>query len=86
MLFLFVIVTIVDLPALLVLGVWFLIQLAGATNTTDLQMSGGVAWWAHVGGFLAGLVMMPLLSAMTLEAEADEPLGQIYVREADEDF
>ncbi|OHB86094.1 MAG: hypothetical protein A2V98_26065 [Planctomycetes bacterium RBG_16_64_12] len=65
LLFLFVIITIVDLPAMLVLGAWFLIQLLSATSATNLELGGGVAWWAHVGGFLAGLTLMPALSLLT---------------------
>lgn len=42
-------------PAWLTLGVWFGLQLfSGATTPTD---AGGVAYWAHVGGFVAGLVL-----------------------------
>lgn len=45
------------LPAPLFLGVWFLIQFyQGAASITSMQ-SGGVAWWAHIGGFLAGLTV-----------------------------
>jgi len=62
--FLIVIITIIDLPALLVLGVWFVIQLLSAANATTLELTGGVAWWAHVGGFLAGLILMPVLSSL----------------------
>lgn len=43
------------IPAWIVLGVWFGLQLfSGATTPTD---GGGVAYWAHVGGFVAGLVL-----------------------------
>ena len=70
--FLFVIVTVVDLPALLVLGVWFLLQLISATNA-DLEMGGGVAWWAHVGGFLTGMLLMPFVSALL--SATDESAG-----------
>jgi membrane associated rhomboid family serine protease len=46
------------LPAFLMLGYWFLIQLAsGALSPSE---GGGVAFWAHVGGFLTGLVLTPL--------------------------
>lgn len=62
LLFLMFFVTIIELPALLVLGVWFLAQILGAVSTLEVDMSGGVAWWAHVGGFLAGLILMPLVS------------------------
>ena len=49
---------IVELPALVLLGFWFLMQLfsAGAIAVTSNQASGGVAFMAHVAGFLTGLV------------------------------
>jgi len=76
--FLVVFVTIADLPALVVLGVWFLGQLLNATQTVGLGMNGGVAWWAHVGGFLAGMILMYLLNSFTDRppeevAEGDRP-------------
>lgn len=48
----------VYLPAMLVLGVWFAIQLVSSLNVNPVQ--GGVAWFAHVGGFVTGLVLIPL--------------------------
>jgi membrane associated rhomboid family serine protease len=56
--FLGVFVTMMHLPALVVLGLWFLMQLANAA----LSSSGapGVAFWAHVGGFIAGMALVPL--------------------------
>jgi membrane associated rhomboid family serine protease len=54
---------IVELPAMLVLGVWFAGQLIDATAGAH-TLTGGVAWWAHVGGFLVGMALMPLLSAI----------------------
>ncbi len=60
--FLFIFITIIDLPAMLVLGVWFLGQLVAGTS--DGGMAQGVAWWAHIGGFIAGVVLMPLASAV----------------------
>jgi membrane associated rhomboid family serine protease len=62
--FLFVFVTFIQLPALLVLGVWFFVQIASAVATQD-QPGGGVAWWAHIGGFLAGMIAMPILRGLT---------------------
>ncbi|MCY3758120.1 MAG: rhomboid family intramembrane serine protease [Acidobacteria bacterium] len=50
----------VRLPALIFLGLWFLLQFFnGAVSLTagDLSM-GGTAWWAHIGGFVAGLVLI----------------------------
>lgn len=43
------------IPAWIVLGVWFAIQIFGGLNTPSDM--GGVAYWAHAGGFLAGLAL-----------------------------
>ena len=51
---------VMELPAALMIGLWFLVQLASALLTEGMQ-SGGVAWWAHVGGFVAGLALVGLL-------------------------
>lgn len=50
----------VDLPAVVVLGFWFVQQLLEAMGTLDLGAGGGVAWWAHVGGFVTGALFMIL--------------------------
>jgi len=52
------------ISALFVIGFWFLIQLlqAGMSDPNDP----GVAWWAHVGGFAAGLALTPLFSRYPL--------------------
>jgi len=44
------------------IGLWFLLQLLGSmAELLQPSSSGGVAWWAHVGGFVAGLILGPLL-------------------------
>lgn len=50
------------LPAWVVLGYWFLTQfVSGATTIAfSSQTGGGIAFWAHVGGFVAGIVMIKL--------------------------
>lgn len=54
-----VFVRIVNLPAMLVLGAWFALQIvSGAAVPTSEE--GGVAFWAHVGGFVAGMVLTPV--------------------------
>lgn len=58
-------ITVVELPALAVLGFWFLTQVLEATHQVEIGMQGGVAFWAHVGGFLAGMALMPLLRGPT---------------------
>jgi membrane associated rhomboid family serine protease len=44
------------MPALLVIGFWFVLQLfSGFGSIADTAQTGGVAYWAHIGGFVAGL-------------------------------
>lgn len=52
----------VEIPAYVFLGLWFLLQfLSGAASLGRTSaLSGGVAWWAHVGGFVAGMVLLSL--------------------------
>lgn len=49
----------VHLPALLLLGYWFLIQFFSGFRMQAIQSAtaGGVAWWAHVGGFVVGMLL-----------------------------
>jgi membrane associated rhomboid family serine protease len=50
-------VRIISVPAVIVLGLWFVMQLwSGAHTPTD---TGGVAYMAHIGGFIAGMVLIP---------------------------
>lgn len=46
------------LPAMVVLGLWFVLQLVNSWLSSGAQ--GGVAWGAHIGGFVAGMVFIPL--------------------------
>jgi membrane associated rhomboid family serine protease len=52
---------IVELPALVVIGLWFLLQAANSFYFLTSGESGGVAWFAHLGGFLAGLIIALIL-------------------------
>ncbi len=49
----------VVVPAYLMLGYWFLLQLLGGIPALQ-GTGGGVAFWAHVGGFAAGIALLPL--------------------------
>ncbi len=52
----------VELPAFLFLGIWFLLQwLQGLTTIGQVADVGGVAVWAHVGGFVSGMLGITLL-------------------------
>jgi membrane associated rhomboid family serine protease len=71
---LFVVSTITEVPAIVVLGFWALIQFANANwlgGGSDMQ-GGGVAYFAHIGGFVAGLVFIALLGGRKL-VRAQEP-------------
>jgi membrane associated rhomboid family serine protease len=61
---LFIIWPIIELPALLVLGFWFLVQLFNgfAFLGASPELAGGVAWWAHIGGFFAGILLVGLFA------------------------
>ncbi len=51
------------LPAVLVLGLWFVLQLLNGVMSFGVSQMGGTAWFAHIGGFVAGLVLcLPWIS------------------------
>lgn len=54
----------VEIPALFYLGMWFVSQLFNGMFSllAGVQAMGGVAWWAHVGGFVAGLILAPFFA------------------------
>jgi len=47
----------VEIPAFIFLGIWFLIQFLNAAGS---GAGSGIAWWAHIGGFIAGLALVKL--------------------------
>jgi membrane associated rhomboid family serine protease len=55
----------IKIPALLVLGFWIVIQFVNGaitfTGALDRRAEGGVAWFAHIGGFVAGIVLLFLV-------------------------
>jgi membrane associated rhomboid family serine protease len=58
----FIFFQLLELPAYLFLGLWFLMQVA--SGLLSLQIggdAGGVAWWAHIGGFAGGALLLPFL-------------------------
>jgi membrane associated rhomboid family serine protease len=51
-----------EVPALVFAGLWFVMQLLqGSFELLQPSATGGIAWWAHIGGFVAGIVLTPLL-------------------------
>jgi membrane associated rhomboid family serine protease len=59
---LFVFIQVMELPAIVVLGFWFVIQFFnGAASITASASGAGVAWWAHIGGFAAGITILYII-------------------------
>ena len=57
-----------EVPALFVIGFWFLLQLMSGLAAVGHAIggAGGVAWWAHVGGFLSGMLLLAILRPAAL--------------------
>jgi membrane associated rhomboid family serine protease len=54
-----------QIPAIVFIGLWFFVQfVSGVSSLSDPRSAhlGGVAWWAHVGGFLMGMLMARLMN------------------------
>jgi membrane associated rhomboid family serine protease len=58
--FVAIFVRLVELPAILVLSLWFILQLVQGLGALVAPGVTTVAWWAHVGGFVAGAVLVRL--------------------------
>jgi membrane associated rhomboid family serine protease len=52
----------IEIPAVIFLGIWFAFQFLGAAGSS--AQAGGIAWWAHVAGFLAGMGLLKLFLAL----------------------
>lgn len=51
----------IEVPAVIYLGIWFLMQFftgLGALDSSPLAADAGVAWWAHIWGFVAGMILV----------------------------
>ncbi|MCP4005737.1 MAG: rhomboid family intramembrane serine protease [bacterium] len=51
----------ISVPAVVYLGLWFLMQILKGSASSGAPDDGGVAWWAHTGGFAFGLILVSLL-------------------------
>jgi membrane associated rhomboid family serine protease len=59
----FIFIQFVEIPAVIYLLFWFAVQLyAGLEQSGGAAPMGGVAWWAHVGGFMFGIALGPMLA------------------------
>ncbi|MDP2409345.1 MAG: rhomboid family intramembrane serine protease [Pseudolabrys sp.] len=73
-------VTVLRIPAAIVLGIWFLLQFLNALGpgTTEAE---GVAVWAHVGGFVAGLALVAFFKRSEIQL-LQPPRSRPFTREA----
>ena len=61
-------ITRIAVPAYVMLGYWFLLQILGGLPTLADE-SGGVAFWAHAGGFIAGIILIQIFKDPELVAK-----------------
>ena len=62
LIFIFFFIQFIEIPAFIFLGIWLLLQLFSAGLTPSHV--GGVAFWAHIGGFVAGLIFIKIFDAI----------------------
>ena len=65
LIFIIFFVTLIEIPAVILLGLWFLLQFlpaVGQTAISDVGEGGGIAYFAHVGGFIFGLLTIKLFA------------------------
>lgn len=60
--FLFIFIEVVPIPAAVILGLWFVMQIM------NIGLGGGVAWFAHIGGFLVGMALVRVFRKKRPEA------------------
>ena len=63
----FVFITVREVPAILVLGLWFVLQFfssVASLGIPEAQNAGGVAYFAHVGGFVAGMILVVVFGGL----------------------
>ncbi len=74
---------VIEVPAIVVIGFWFLLQYLSAFWAMEEGMSDGVAYWAHLGGFCAGFAILRGMvfyikrQVATGASEAEEPLAPV---------
>jgi membrane associated rhomboid family serine protease len=74
--------TMQEWPAFIVLGLWFVLQLVNGFGSlgADAQYGGGVAFFAHIGGFVAGMALTWLAMMVFPQPPAQERVNSLYTR------
>jgi len=71
LIFLVIIVRIVQIPAIWFILIWFGLQLVSGLSS-QVEGVAQVAWWAHIGGFLGGIILLWLMRPKPIEGEEIE--------------
>ena len=64
---LIIFITFIRVPAMVVIGIWFLSNLTAGLGTLGIEETGGTAWFAHLGGFVSGLVLNQVFKQIRIE-------------------
>ena len=65
--FIIIFFTTFRIPAMFVLGFWFFNQLTNGLGSLGFDTTGGVAWFAHIGGFISGVMLNQAFKHIRLE-------------------
>ena len=82
--FIIIIIQMIRVPAFLVLGFWIVLQFFSIPGSID--MDGGTAYFAHIGGFLAGMILIPFFKNKDVKLfhEQNTSSWQVFNRDAKE--
>lgn len=69
-----------EIPAIFVLGFWFVIQLFNGVASFGVATGGGVAFFAHIGGFVAGMVVIWLFMRVVPQPPQQDRVNMLYQR------
>jgi len=74
--------TLAEWPAFIVLGMWFVLQLISGFGSlgASAEYGGGVAFFAHIGGFVAGLVITFLITRLVPQPPVEQRVNMLYQR------
>ena len=64
---LIIFITFIRVPAMVVIGIWFLSNLTSGLGTLGIEETGGTAWFAHLGGFVSGVVLNQVFKQIRIE-------------------
>jgi len=61
----FIFIQVVEIPAFFFLLIWFAFQLISGVGNAHTAAGGGIAFWAHIGGFVTGVLVGPALAGFS---------------------